>query len=89
MAAVLLFWNTNMAAVTSCENALFEGGRLLGFPLKGTREWSSCSRGIYQERRNRRKIKRRDNAHEGALQAHGYRKTGSDCLNNFVRVCSM
>ena len=22
MAAVLLFWNTNMAAVTSCENAL-------------------------------------------------------------------
>ena len=23
MAAVLLFWNTNMAAVTSCENTLF------------------------------------------------------------------
>ena len=23
MATVLLFWNTNMAAVTSCENALF------------------------------------------------------------------
>ena len=23
MAAVSLFWNTNMAAVTSCENALF------------------------------------------------------------------
>jgi len=23
MAAVPLFWNTNMAAVTSCENALF------------------------------------------------------------------
>ena len=25
MAAVLLFWNTNMAAVTSCENPLCEG----------------------------------------------------------------
>ena len=24
MAAVLLFWNTNMAAVTSCENALVD-----------------------------------------------------------------
>lgn len=56
-------------------NFSWKNGRLLGFPLKGTREWSSCSReiyGIYQERRNRRKIKKRDNAHEGALQAHGY-----------------
>ena len=25
MAAVLLFWDTNMAAVTSCENTLYSG----------------------------------------------------------------
>ena len=28
MAAVSLFWNTNMAAVTSCENALYLRPRL-------------------------------------------------------------
>ena len=31
MAAVLLFWNTNMAAVTSCENTLFSVLSLLAF----------------------------------------------------------
>ena len=28
MAAVSLFWDTNMAAVTSCENALYTGNEL-------------------------------------------------------------
>ena len=27
MAAVLLFWDTNMAAVTSCENTLLSNGQ--------------------------------------------------------------
>ena len=36
MAAVLLFWNTNMAAVTSCENALFAETKTWKAPLFST-----------------------------------------------------
>ena len=38
MAAVSLFWNTNMAAVTSCENALSENN--CSPMLK--RRWQNC-----------------------------------------------
>ena len=34
MAAVVLFWNNNMAAVTSCENALFTMESNLGKYIK-------------------------------------------------------
>ena len=51
-------------------------GDLLLCSSKRTREWSSCSLGvysIYQECGNRAKIERRDNAHKGTLKAHWYR----------------
>ena len=32
MAAVSLFWDTNMAAVTSCENTLYVSGELPSYP---------------------------------------------------------
>ena len=37
MAAVSLFWNTNMAAVTSCESALYVRDNCLAQPMPGSR----------------------------------------------------
>ena len=45
---------------------------LITYSFKWTREWSSCSREVYnitESVGNRVKIRRRDNAHKGTLQA--------------------